>query len=64
MEHGIFYMAVSYTCGSVSRQNGSYFVDGGMFTTLTGIGTCSLEIEKLSPLVKQIRLDFEIFSVR
>ncbi|CAG7825336.1 unnamed protein product [Allacma fusca] len=50
-------------CGGRTGRNGTYFVDTGVTFAENQVQTCNVQIIKTTPLIKQIRLDFQIFSV-
>jgi len=54
---------VERSCGEVTRQNCSYFVNPGFPAPVTEMLACILTIEKVHPDVSQIRLDFYTFEV-
>ncbi|CAG7717029.1 unnamed protein product [Allacma fusca] len=51
-------------CGGRTSRNGTYFVDTGVTFAANQVQTCNVQILKTTPLIKQIRLDFQIFSLR
>ncbi|PNF20685.1 hypothetical protein B7P43_G03027, partial [Cryptotermes secundus] len=54
---------VEKSCGEVTRQNCSYFVNPGYPSSITNMLACILVIEKAHPDVSQIRLDFFMFEL-
>jgi molybdopterin-biosynthesis enzyme MoeA-like protein len=55
--------AVEKSCGEVTRQNCSYFVNPGFPAPVTNMLACILTVEKAQPDISQIRLDFFMFEV-
>ena len=54
---------VEKSCGEVTRQNCSYFVNPGFPAPTMKMLACILTVEKVHPDVSQIRLDFFTFEV-
>jgi len=54
---------VEKSCGEVTRQNCSYFVNPGFPAPVMEMLACILTVEKVHPDVSQIRLDFYTFEV-
>jgi molybdopterin-biosynthesis enzyme MoeA-like protein len=54
---------VERSCGEVTRQNCSYFVNPGFPAPVMEMLACILTVEKAHPDVSQIRLDFYTFEV-
>lgn len=54
---------VERSCGEVTRQNCSYFVNPGFPAPVMKMLACILTVEKVHPDVSQIRLDFFTFEV-
>jgi len=55
--------SVEKSCGEVTRQNCSYFVNPGFPAPVMEMLACILTVEKAHPDVSQIRLDFYTFEV-
>ncbi|KAF0301068.1 hypothetical protein FJT64_026558 [Amphibalanus amphitrite] len=51
------------SCGGTTDKNGTFFVNPEYPSTGTTARTCSFSVNKISPDVSQIRLDFEEFTV-
>jgi molybdopterin-biosynthesis enzyme MoeA-like protein len=54
---------VEKSCGEVTHQNCSYFVNPGFPAPVMEMLACILTVEKAHPDVSQIRLDFYTFEV-
>ncbi|XP_077301690.1 uncharacterized protein LOC143922340 [Arctopsyche grandis] len=51
------------TCGSMTAENGTYFVNQGYPARFDGTASCQLTVAKSHPDVCQIRLDFDQFQI-
>ncbi|KAJ9595502.1 hypothetical protein L9F63_013324, partial [Diploptera punctata] len=51
------------TCGAITKQNCSYFVNPGFPAPVTDVLACILTLQKSDPAVSQIRLDFFDFEI-
>jgi len=55
---------LQYNCGSRTNHNSTYFVNNGYPSSFNTIGQCSTTIEKTSPNVCQLRLDFDEMEIQ
>lgn len=55
---------LQYNCGSRTNHNSTYFVNNGYPSSFNSIGQCSTTIEKTSPDVCQLRLDFDEMEIQ
>ncbi|ODN04163.1 hypothetical protein Ocin01_02497 [Orchesella cincta] len=51
------------SCGDTIHRNGTYFVDSRA-AFARGVSTCNINIQKLSPSIKHIRLEFHTFVLQ
>jgi len=56
-------MQVYKSCGDTVQRNGTYFVSSGA-SFGRGVSTCNINIQKLSPTIRHIRLELHTFIVR
>lgn len=56
-------IVVQRSCGAISSNNNTYFQNPSFPNVFLGANTCSLTVQRCSPDVCQIRIDFLSFSL-